>query len=244
MERADTCRTLAGGRVSGNLFCRVRGGVVKARMFQARLQEFMERTKSASGKNLFQVDWSSRALLEEAEQLDLFVVTRRVVAVTSLCRGNKVFLAIPEEHGFSQSGPRRQYDLICFRGRHTAVEKKQVAALEHGDAVPGSFQVVIKRHEREAQNLGERCAIKGPGQIGDPHLVVHHRPGRAECRGLRTSPAGPQKLADNQFETLIVAALKAALGRADELPLVALKQRQVAFRSADVAGENHAPSCN
>ena len=141
-------------------------------------------------------------LLEEAQQVDLVLVARRVVRVAALGGVGRVGAAVPDQKRLAQAGSGGDQGAIADLAGVALAERVNLVGGQLGHAVAVGLQVVDQKDVRNAEVDGQLAAVQGPGQVGEAQAAVAHRAGHAKAG--RRHLVRAQKLFNDLFQSGIV----------------------------------------
>jgi hypothetical protein len=128
-------------------------------------------------------------LLEEAQQVDLVFVARRVVGVAALGGIGNVAVAVPDQQALAQAGSGGDQGAVADLAGVALAEGVNLVGGELGHAVAVGLKVVDQEDVVDAQAHRQLAAVQRPGQVGEAQTAVAHRAGHAKAgRGHLVAP--------------------------------------------------------
>ena len=179
------------------------------RLFHAAhlAQELVDVGQAHAADHALEADAAVVLLLEEAQQVDLVFVARRVVGVAALGGVGRVGAAVPDQQALAQAGSGGDQGAVADLAGVALAEGVDLVGGELGHAVAVGLKIVDEEDVVDAEAGRELAAVQGPGQVGQAQAAVAHRAGHAEAG--RGHLVRAQKLLDDLFQAGVI------LGRID-----------------------------
>src|ERR1700693_2210321 len=173
-------------------------------MLDARRNEFMQRPKTAPGKNQFPTDLRVAAA-HETQQFNLLVGARRKIGVTTFGRNDLIASAFPKQNPFAQSSSGGKQRARTTLHGSALIQYAEILGRQMFQAVTGRAQVVHQNDGFDGKLSRQSIRVDNPGKIRGMNTIVDDGPRDAETNSrhflvvkIRSSLAG--EFFDDQVE--------------------------------------------
>ncbi len=200
-------------------------------------EEFVDVFDAHAGGDALGADMDE--LLDEVfEEGDLEFVARGEVGMATLAGPDMVAVAVPEKPSFAETGAGGDDAAVADGMGRAALDDGKIPGGQVRDAAGVGGEVVEDSDMRDAEFHGDFLGVHAPREVGGLGAAVRDDAGNSETGGEDRLVLVGEEFAEDGVEAGVARAGIALLTDEREFSPDDMKEGNVRFRAADVAGED------